>query len=49
MSGGAACRTAGDLLRNFGGPAVGGARGFYERLLKVGTLDLKTVPSKPKY
>lgn len=29
-------RTAGDLLRNFGGPAVGGARGAFERLLKVG-------------
>lgn len=40
------CSTAGDLLRNFGGPNVRGLRGAYERLLKLGygLSVLATVP-----
>ena len=30
------CRTAGDVLRNFGARGVTGIRGAYERLIKVG-------------
>ena len=31
-----ACRTSGDVLRNFGGRNANGARAVYERLLKLG-------------
>ena len=36
-------RTSGDLLRNFGGAAVSGFRGLFERLLKVRSCILAEV------